>query len=396
MTYQEFKPNSLFNGKIRNKEKFLFLSEFISTLVMKHLIHHFFSFVVLGLSSINIYAQADSTQADTTQVSKQFFHQRDFGRYFIADVYAPQPQVQVGWGLNLKEYNLSPNRSNVYVPYNETNFGAEIPIYNRIKSINGKVHSKFSISTPICATLWFDFTEQLTAPVLNTDYRFAPLEFNYLRRVNRRLIRNYSLKFIPFFHESSHIGDEITLYRKLDSFHVTRVNISYELAELALTINDPENSIKNNHSFKMGVRALLNPSKGWYSIRSVEGDTTLILPTKHWLESYFQYQWQRSSGFLASKKAVFVFSMELRNRVKFGYPIYLEKIGSNWENIANDEYNTLCSNYYLGWKFNLTPQAEQMPRFGAYLRAYAGSNPYGQFRNIPFYQFVGLAFFYEN
>ena len=48
---------------------------------------------------------------------------------------------------------------------------------------------------------------------------------------------------------------------------------------------------------------------------------------------------------------------------------------------------------YVGWKFKSHP--DQYPNFGTYLRAYTGINPHGQFRNIPFYDFVGLTFVYE-
>jgi hypothetical protein len=359
---------------------------------------HKLGLTLLLLITLSQFSYSQNTLPSDTlpPPSRRFFQQRDFGKYFISDVYAPFTSVQVGTGLNLKEYNISTSRTSVYVPYNETTLGAEIPIYHSSRIHQNGQQSKFALSIPVSAQIWFDFFEKATAPILNTDYRFGVIELNYLRQFNREKgIRNIAIKFIPFFHESTHIGDEVLLYRVLDDFPIRRINVSYELAELAVTLNDPNGSIRNNHAWKLGVRGLLNPSKGWYSIRSVEGDTTQVVPSRKWLESYLQYQHQRSKGFLASKKAVSVISVEVRNRVRFGYPSYLGKDNEDqWSPLALDEDLAVCFNGYVGWKFSF--EEDKLPRLGAYLRWYTGINPHGQFRNIPFYDFLGFAIVYEN
>jgi hypothetical protein len=352
----------------------------------------FFLLVILGPFA---YAQTVSS-ADTIPVSsKSIFQQREFGKYFISDIYAPITSVQVGTGLNLKEYNISSSRSAVYVPYNETTLGVEIPIYQFNRTNRSGLQTKLSLSIPISAQIWFDFFEKATAPILNTDYRFGVVELNFLKEINRQGIRNLAIKFIPFFHESTHIGDEVLLYRVLSGFPIRRVNVSYEVAELAVTVNDPNGSIRNNHALKLGVRGLLNPSKGWYSVRSIEADTTQVVASKKWWESYVQYQHQRSKGFLASKRAVSVISVEIRNRVRFGYPSYLGQDNLNeWASLALKEDFAFCFNGYLGWKFSFDSQ--KFPKLGSYIRWYTGINPHGQFRNIPFYDFLGFALVYEN
>jgi hypothetical protein len=152
-------------------------------------------------------------QDTTAQVSKhRFFAQRDFGRYFVSDIYAPFTKIHAGWGLNLREYNISSSRYAAYVPYNETSLGVEIPVYLFSRKSRGGKQSKFSVSIPVSANIWFDFLEDETAPILNTDYRFALVELNYFQETNWGPIKNFSVKFIPFFHESTHIGDELTLF----------------------------------------------------------------------------------------------------------------------------------------------------------------------------------------
>ncbi|HEX8576442.1 MAG TPA: hypothetical protein VF677_09125, partial [Flavobacterium sp.] len=83
-------------------------------------------------------------------------------------------------------------------------------------------------------------------------------------------------------------------------------NKTHELAELALTINNVNKSMKDNYSFRAGTKALLNPKKGWYSIRPVEGDTELVKGSVRSVETYFQYQHQHTSGWLAGKKKHFI------------------------------------------------------------------------------------------
>ena len=103
------------------------------------------------------------------------------------------------------------------------------------------------------------------------------------------------------------------------------------------------------------------------------------------METYFQYQSQFTSGWLAGKKKHFILSAELRNRVKFGYPFFI----TPGDDPTFFEEHRLSFNGYLGRKFKSYP--DKYPNFGAYLRAYTGTNPHGQFRNVPFYNFVGVA-----
>jgi hypothetical protein len=321
-------------------------------------------------------------QDSTSKVSThRLFGQRDFGKYFVSDIYAPVSKIHAGWGLNLSEYNISTSRYAVYVPYNETSLGVEIPVYYLSrKSAQGK-QSKFSVSVPISANIWFDFLEDETAPILNTDYRFALAEFNYFQETNWGPIKNFSVKFIPLFHESSHIGDELTLFRVQNNQPVVRVNVSYEVAELALTINDVNKSMDNNHSFKLGIRTLINAKKGWYSIRPAEGDVDLVVSSTKRAETYVQYQHQRTSGRIAGKRKHFIISAEVRNRVKFGYPFDLPATVNAVENFGSSEEMRLSFNIYAGWKFKYDP--DKYPNLGAFLRWYTGINPHGQFRNIP-------------
>lgn len=343
-----------------------------------------------------VFASAVSAQGS-------FFKTRDFGRYLLADHYAPFMKVNTGIGLNFADYNIASDRKQRFVFYNETTVGGEIPLYY-YKSPDSK-HS-LSVSIPISFSVWFDFTENITAPILNTDYRFAPLEFNYSRDFESEHFKNLTLKFIPFFHESTHIGDELTIARMNDSLAVTRVNVSYETFNLSLLLNDPKDMITKNHSFKLGARFLINPDKGWYSISSFDGDTSLFsispdyeeegrVSTKYSLESFFQYQYQNPETKLAFKNTMFTVSLDQSLRVKYGYAFELpEDLGNDKliRSISSEEELVYSGNLLVGWQFLNTEKKRS--GLGVYLRAYMGLNYHGQFRNIPIYKFYGCSIIY--
>lgn len=328
-------------------------------------------------------------QAQDGETTTTFFKQRTFGKYFIADYYAPIVNLSSGFALNNDEYNVDLARDENYILLAEPILGTEIPVFLRETP-----KSSFAISFPISFSVFFDFLENRTAPILNTDYRVGIAEMNYLRHVNKGFIKNYGIKFVPIFHESTHIGDELTIFRQQRNFPTARINPSYESFELGFMLNDANSSIERNHSMKVGSRFLFKPrNKGWYSVSPLEADSASILPSKRGIEPYLQYQFQDPIGFLASKNVMFVASAEARFRVRFGYNIYEDDGNGGLTEIQNDEAFQASFNMLAGWRFT---NKNELRRLGIYLRAYSGINPHGQFRNLPQYQFFGLSIVYEN
>jgi len=184
-------------------------------------------FILLFFSIMELYSQ-DSL------VHKRFFNQRNYGKYFVSDIDAPITNISLGYWTNSIEYNIRKIRDNkALIPLVEITLGTELPLLNWSKE-----KYSMSISLPFRFNLWLDKFEEITAPVINTDYQIG-LEINYLRPVNSKSIKNLGIKFTPLMHESTHIGDEITIYRIKNNFPITRVNVSYEATEIAIQINDP-------------------------------------------------------------------------------------------------------------------------------------------------------------
>lgn len=351
--------------------------------------------IIIGLVLVRVSGSLPA-QGDSTGPSG-FFMPRDFNRYFISDIYSPAIKVHEGFATNRIDYNTNPDRKDPYIFLNESTLGAEIPLYAGTIG-RGPRTVRLSLSAPVSVSIWFDFTNHISAPILNNDYRFALGEINLLKELPGRHLKNIGIKLMPFQHESTHIGDELTLYRKQTGFTITRVNVAYEAAEAAIILNDPAGRSENNHSLTIGARCLLKtrPYLTYYSpLQSSEGDTTGFSLSSRNLESYIRYQYEGPDGPLRIGSFYPVFSAELRYRVKFGYA-YNEADSAapgGFRQVVNPEKYVPCLNVYAGWRYQ--PQRGQRGHIGGYIRFYTGSNPHGQFRNIPQYSFIGVALVYE-
>lgn len=324
----------------------------------------------------------------------KLFEQRDFGKYFISDIFSPNTESSLGPGLLMSAYNINPNRNSTFALYVESVIGTEIPLLHW--DISGpNSNSKLALSIPISASIWLDFNEPMTNPLVNTDYRVGSIEINYFQELNLGFVNNASLSLMPFFHESSHIGDEVTIYRIDAGFPITRVNATRNTAEISLTLNDENGTQENNHSFKFGTSILYNKANGFYRMRVEEGDTSKLSPSQNRFEWYGQYQWHGPSEILHNSKITTVFSVEIRNRVRYNYPYYVYNTASSQEpvEIKPSQKFVPSINGYIGWRYRILE--DRASYLGLYLRFYLGLNPHGQFRNIPAHRFYGLSMVYE-
>lgn len=327
-------------------------------------------------------------QAQDSLKTKSFFKKRDFGNYFYSDKYAPITNIGIGAMLLLDTYDIGLERNGVVVVA-EPVLGVQLPIYYFKDS-----KKRWSLSIPISFSVWFDFTEERTSPILNTDYRFGLLEFNYSQTLDNSIINNIGLRFIPFFHESTHIGDELIISKLRDSIPVSRINVSYETFELGVVINDPFNQKVKNHSARIGAKFLWNPNKGYYTVDSLEMSVPIeINPSKRWIEPYLQYQYQNPDSWLSNNKWMFIFSQDLYLRVRYGYGLYYRDEFGDVNYREPGEAYQLSSTTMLGWKFYNSKK--ELSNTGVFFKIYWGLNPHGQFRNTPKYPWLGLNWVYD-
>lgn len=327
--------------------------------------------------------------ADGQEVDADFFRNRDFNQYFWADHYAPTNRVALGAAMGDYEYDIAREPRNV-IPMAEPVLGTQIPIYYR-----SSAKSKFAISVPISFSVMFDFTEIRTAPIVNTDYRFAVLEFNYSHLLNSRTFRNIGFKFIPFFHESTHLGDEITIVRVAVGVPTTRINLSYETFEFGVVLNDSYGEVVKNHQFGLTSKFLWNPHKGYYSVDTLEVASDLAIErSKRSMELDFNYQYQNPDFFLSNKRMMFTLSQYFQYAVRLGYPYYYRNHSNTAviEETKGEGYE-LSSNTLLGWQ--MLNKDGQLSGLGVFFRAYFGRNYHGQFRNIPRYPWTGVSIIFD-
>lgn len=353
----------------------------------------FVFFVVLALGAIsNAFGQ------DSLSAFSGFFESAAFGRPFLSEMHSTLPKIEVGYSKSYSEFNLLEESKKFNRPLVELHLGIDAPLYAyRWGKLGNGYRWGIAVSLPVSVHVLEDMWDPVTAPVINTDYRFGSPRVRAIRYIEGfRFLKNISLSWLPAFHECTHLGDEITIYRKEENFPITRINVSYEYTEFQLTVNDPDTSRETLHSLRLGgLYRISNRGLGWYSVRQ---DAELTEPvqlaeSKYNYECYALYQLQRSTGFLASKRFVNVASIEARYRLRYGIPMF-RKLDDKWETTEVNERMTWNANFYFGWKFY--PKTTVNHSLSVLFHAYRGINPFGQLRNYPGYPFFGASLIYEH
>ena len=333
------------------------------------------------------------TRAQTDGILKKqnygFLRSTQFCQPFVSEVENYRTQIEVNYASNCEEYDLS-NSGKALKVFQNTTIGCELPYFTKIYSQNNKPIWGFGLNTVLSFHLWWDPLEVSTSPVLNTDYRFGSIQFKLIKFLENKTLKNISVKIAPFNHESTHIGDELTLYRIRKDYPITRVNVSYEYSEFHLTLNDPNGEFENNQSLRFGYIYRINGSQDYYTVSKNEGDSTLARPTGMKSEFYAEYNMTFKNKLTPFNKWITVFSFEFRNRARYNYPTYCTSSGNvNLTEIPDKRENTL--NAYFGLKYI----KKNSPTLGIYIHGYYGINPYGQFRNRYDFKSLGLSFILE-
>ncbi|TNF25078.1 MAG: hypothetical protein EP329_23735 [Deltaproteobacteria bacterium] len=322
-----------------------------------------------------------------------------FGRPFLSELHSTISKIEIGYNKSYDEYNLNEDATAATRPEMEIHFGVELPLYTTHFGDlrpDGRSAWSFTMSLPLSVHVLEDMFEPTTAPVIDADYRFGLPRLSLIHRFPKGgWLDNISFTWLPGFHECTHLGDEVVIYRKDTQLPITRLNVSYEYTELQVTVNDPDGRSGNIHTARAGVMFRLSDRDyGWFGIS--EDDTSGDFDIAHSdrrFEYFLAYQFQRTTGFLASPTARNIFSVELRNRVRYGVPRFKAADGGGWDTIEVRETMMLSLNAYVGWRFHPDPADDQA--VGFFIHAFRGLNPYGQLRNYPGYGFVGFSITYE-
>jgi hypothetical protein len=302
------------------------------------------------------------------------FQPESFGKPFVSDIRSSIVKFEEGFVNDLGKFYFKPNYQ--HRPISEGHVGSDIPLFSYYKHFAGATFkSTFVLSGSFNIIL--DSLEPTTRMVINTDYWLGS-EFRavvYHPAFQTWKIRNLGFIITPLYHESTHIGDEFVMEAIQQDPTFYRVNVSYESWVLALTINDPDTLQGNVLSTRIALSGVWFPQDGFYQYDLNETQGQDLLLGEKCIEYWVQMNWRRTRGLLASSHFHQINSIEVRNRIKYGYEA------------DNPEQRTWNINAYFGWEY----QSKSDRKVGGYLRSYYGINPHGQFRDIGGFYFVGLS-----
>jgi len=335
-----------------------------------------------------------------------------FGKPFWADVHSTLIRAEISYATNSPDYDWGEINAK-FRPYVFANLGVDIPIWSA--NFAGEKYS-VSVTLPFAVDLWYDRFERITSPIINTAYRVGAFDTCFIYRLDTPLavfpqgqessvlpgflhfnIYNWAVKLSFIKHESTHIGDELTIFRKDKNLPITRVDVAYNYAELIFSVNDPDGQTHRNHGFKTGVLLNYRLKKGWYDVRNSEAQADLVERSRIPVEFYIQYQYQSA---LFSRGFQIITSVEYRLRERYRYPFFHSDAMDDFPQYSgkdsdkNDLNPAHCVNVFAGIRYD-NQRFNYFSKIGIGFRYYYGINPYGQFRSMPNYQQFGLAVIFE-
>ncbi|MBQ9340597.1 MAG: hypothetical protein IJS13_09755 [Paludibacteraceae bacterium] len=336
-----------------------------------------------------------------------WFRYAGYGHSLYADEHPDFFRLDVTAMSMSPEYDYS-GKSRSYSMQTLGVFGIRLPIWCGNLS-DGRYG--LSVTQAMSANIWMDLFESSTSPIVDTDYRISLPSITFLHRLNTgsgRFLKNYSIRFCPFNHESTHIGDEMVLQRSDKGYALRRINVSYNYLSLDLTLNEPENRHIMTHTFRLGLMLLLNPKEGWYFVEQRDGAENNIwsdqsshigkagtsarngasgLP----FEMFLQYQFQSpcsKHGFQG------IASAEIRNRAIYQYDLNETTVAAS-PRYGKADPHRFTYNIFIGARYNMPAYDGYFSRVALGIRAYHGNCPYGMFRSIDNVSHIGACLIFQ-
>ncbi|MDR0908639.1 MAG: hypothetical protein LBM77_02635 [Spirochaetaceae bacterium] len=312
-----------------------------------------------------------------------------WGKTFWADMNGELLRGEFSWAKNDPAYYFKDINRTDYTGYVFGNAAVNFPLFSWD---NEERDISVSVGIPVAFEIWMGPSED-TFPVQNTDYHIGLPEPSVLFRFNPFIgIKNAGFRVSFARHESTHISDEMQIYRDAqDDIALKRMDVASTHQEIRFIINDPDGSRDWNNSVRFGfifdLLRLEQKHTGWYLSEGIGQDASLVEPNKTFI-FYLQDQFQTASfgpGFQG------IASIELRIRDRHRYPIgYSTKMDSP------EIHFVPCVNLLLGIRY-YRPNSENdfYSKIGLAFRYYYGINPYGQYRSLLNYQQMGICILLE-
>ncbi|MCK6542449.1 hypothetical protein L6Q79_07175 [bacterium] len=253
----------------------------------------------------------------------------------------------------------------------DISLGRELPIMGYSSS-----SFKCGFFIPVSFHLLWDI-EGKSSPVLNTDYRFGTMIKILWENKDRGSYGQWlrfpgiGIRLVPWLHNSSHLGDEYTIFVLTDSSsskQFRRVNVSYEVydALLFLYFNAGDDAGDDGH-VQLGVgqtRRLGGRKLGYYHEKVLGQDTTVYVsdakPETYFLADFYKKNLQFLNFLAISSTRVNIY---------------------NYHNLESEQ--RFSHSLIVGYRFTSHQNTSQIPKSLSeiYFRGYRGANPNGQFKS---------------
>ncbi len=254
--------------------------------------------------------------------------------------------------------------------------GRELPIVGvRSERLDGRVGKGqwgLGLWTPVSFHVIEDFKDE-SAPIVDTDYRFGGmLKFQYGLRENLWL----GVKFVPWAHESTHLGDEYVIIAQRD-LAFERVNPSFEYYEYGISIEKVFGADRLHLTVRHGGINLWGED-GYYSDHLLGEETPSLTPSEKNYEPSFGLE---------------VRGRQFRSRHLFASVDARHKLVYAFRRTAGEEEEKQWSMKFAAGL--AAPEGTRgVPLKAIYLHYYRGVNPYGQLRAQKDFWTVGVGWIF--
>jgi hypothetical protein len=340
--------------------------------------------VLLGLTLavLAVPAQAQ-TQEEDLIIGAKLFRDRDYYEPLLAE---PRPaRIMLLIPAWSKEFPHSVNSGSRFAW--QISLGEELPIVtvsNQEK--DGLLEPGrwgLGLWIPISFHVIEDFKDT-SNPIVDTDYRFGFM-LKFQRAFGKQPSatddnpKKYRLgvRFVPWNHESTHLGDEYTILASRDP-GFERINVSYENWEYGVSIEGgPLFGVEDSWKLRTGGRKPWGKD-GYYSDHLLGSEEKTLTPSIANFEPSIGVEY-RFDKWRNSNRHVYV-SADVRLQTVYNYH----------QTPENPEERQWSLNWQLG---RTVPEGTKgLPLKQYFVQVYRGVNPYGQLRSQKDYWSVGLGF----
>lgn len=249
--------------------------------------------------------------------------------------------------------------------------GREIPIFGvRSQRDDGRAGNKewgVGLWIPVSFHMIEDHKDE-SAPIVDTDYRYGFMsKFQYGLTEDSWL----GVRFTPWAHESTHLGDEYVILAQMRHPDFERVNPSFEYYEYGISYEKMlgESMLTLRHG---GIQ--LHGDDGYYSNHLLGEEEPKLTPSEKNYEPSFGVEWR---GWKRGSRDAFV-SLDLRHKLAYDF-----------HRLPGEEESK-------HWSFSLAvgravpERTVGSPLRDYFLYFYRGVNPFGQLRSQSDFWFAGL------